>query len=179
MSERLSVWEYLEGDETLRPTELVWGIVREPPAPKFGHQMVVTRAAVLLEQHVRSLTLGIVCVSPIDVVLDAQKGLVVQPDVIFISQERASIVRDQVWGAPDLVLEVLSRSTAKRDRTTKLGWYREYGVRECWLLDPRARTVEIVDLSAAVEGGPTFQGEQPVQSLVLPEFHAEASALFD
>ena len=179
MSERLSVWEYLEGDETLRPTELVWGVLREPPAPKFGHQSVVFRAAVVLDQYVRASALGIVGVSPIDVVLDAQKNLVVQPDIIFVARERAGIVRDQVWGAPDLVVEVLSRGTARRDRTTKLGWYRDYGVRECWLLDLKTHGVEVVYLTTTDAGVRIFDGDEPVQSLVLPDFHPAASELFE
>ena len=127
---RRSTSEYLSGAEQLRRQELVWGFVREPPAPRYGHQSIVTRTIVLLDQHVRSGGLGRVCVSPIDVVLDAQKDLVLQPDVIFVSNDNAAIVRDQIWGPPDLVIEVESLGTRRRDRTFKLRWYRKYGVRE-------------------------------------------------
>src|SRR5262245_23203691 len=101
MSERQTVNSYLSGPEQIRRTELVWGIVREPPAPKYGHQSVVTRAVVLLGQHVREHASGRVCVSPVDVVLDAAKALVVQPDIVFVSNARLEIVRDQIWGGPD------------------------------------------------------------------------------
>ncbi len=79
-----STSDYLSGAEELRRQELVWGFVHEPPAPFYGHQSIVTRAIVLLDQHVRSGGLGRVCVSPIDVVLDAPKALVLQPDIIFV-----------------------------------------------------------------------------------------------
>jgi Uma2 family endonuclease len=179
MNERIDVREYLSGPEDLRRRELVWGVVREPPAPRFGHQTVVTRAIVILDLHVRARQLGVVCVAPVDVGLDEAKALIVQPDVVFVSTERAGIVRDQVWGAPDLVVEVASRATARRDRTTKIEWYRTYGVRECWLLDLSHRTVTVVDLQAQSAIRRSFTGEEPVQSTVLPEFRAEAREFFE
>src|SRR5439155_13735254 len=104
--DRLSSFSYLRGPETLRRRELVWGMVREPPAPFYYHQRLVTDLTVLLQQHVRTHNLGQVCVSPVDVVLDQVEALVVQPDVIFVSNDRIGIIRDQIWGAPDLVVEV-------------------------------------------------------------------------
>ena len=179
MSERIDVSEYLSGPEDLRRRELVWGVVREPPAPRFGHQTVVTRALVILDLHVRARQLGVVCVSPVDVVLDESKALIVQPDVVFVSTERAGIVRDQVWGAPDLVVEVASRATAIRDRTTKIEWYRTYGVRECWLLDLAQRIVTVVDLQAQGDSRQSFKANEQVQSTVLPHFKAEACEFFE
>lgn len=181
MSGRYTTSNYLEGREDMRPRELVWGGVREAPAPKFGHQSVVTRTTVILDDHVRRHALGVVCVSPVDVVLDEAKALVVQPDVIYVSNDRRSIVRDQVWGAPDMVVEVASRSTAARDRTTKLRWYRRYGVAECWLLDPHRYTVTVVNLGAhgSRVSRHRYSGRQPVRSTVLPLFEIRAEAFFD
>ncbi len=179
MSERFDVDTYLAGPEDLRRRELVWGVVREPPAPKYSHQSVVTRATVMLDQHVRARQLGVVCVSPIDVVLDEKKALIVQPDVVFLSNERLSILRDQLWGAPDLVVEVASRGTARYDRHTKIRWYRDYGVRECWLLDFARRLVTVVDLRVEGPGAwQRFSGDQRLRSTVLTEFTTEAAAFF-
>ena len=75
MSERLTTDDYLLGPEDLRRRELVWGVVREPPAPRYGHQTVVTRTTVILDQHVRAARRGVVLVSPIDVVLDEANSL--------------------------------------------------------------------------------------------------------
>jgi Uma2 family endonuclease len=169
---------YLTGPEQLRPQELVWGMVHEPPSPFFGHQSIVTRALVLLDAHVRQQRAGVVCVSPMDVVLDAELALVVQPDVLFVSRERTAIIRDQVWGAPDLVVEVESTATRRRDRTTKLGWYRRYGVRECWLIDPRTQAIVVVTLTGARVSRRSFRGEHPVRSSVLPHFQDPAAAFF-
>lgn len=180
MAKSLTVEQYFRGPETLRPMELVYGVVREPPAPRFGHQSVVTTMTYLLEQHVRSQGLGKVCVSPIDVVLDSERALVVQPDVIFVVGERLGIIHGRVWGAPDLVVEVLSRRTAKRDRTEKLGWYRQYGVKECWFVDPTRKTIEIVYCQSS-DGGEagTYSGDDLIRSQVLPALHLHAREFFE
>ena len=74
--------EYFSGPEALTRKELVWGIVREPPAPTCSHQAVVGRAFVVLATHASRLALGCVLVSPVDVVLDEQKALVVSSNSI-------------------------------------------------------------------------------------------------
>jgi Uma2 family endonuclease len=176
--ERLSVTEYFRQPESLRRMELVYGVVREPPAPRYGHQSVVTRLTALLDTHVRQRGLGIVCVSPIDVVLDASAALVVQPDIVFIGNDRLHILRERIWGAPDLAVEVLSPRTASRDRTTKLRWYRRYGVRECWLVDPKEHAVEVCPLAAGGGRRRTYTGDRPIRSRVLPDWDGPASGLF-
>jgi Uma2 family endonuclease len=175
----MTVEEYFDGPETLYPMELVHGVVREPPAPRYGHQSIVTLTTVLLTQHVRDHKLGVVCVSPIDVVLDRKKALVVQPDVLFVSTARAAIIRERIWGAPDLVVEVLSRRTAVRDTTVKLGWYRHYGVAECWFMDPQRKAIEIVDCQVDGGGERSYAGQSVVGSLVLPALGATAAQFFD
>ena len=70
------------------------------PAPTYGHQAVVTNLTALLTSYVKTHDLGGVCVSPVDVVFDERRNLVLQPDVIFVSRDRLSILRDRVWGAP-------------------------------------------------------------------------------
>ena len=74
--------------ETMRPMELVYGVVREPAAPRYGHQSQLTRLAARLTAHVDLNGLGEVCVSPVDVVLDAGRSLVVQPDISFVTRAR-------------------------------------------------------------------------------------------
>lgn len=178
--QRISVEEYLGLPEQTSPQELVWGIVREPPAPFFHHQAVVGRVYSLLETHVRTYNLGIVGLSPLDVVLDADRALVVQPDVLFVAKDRLHIVRNQVWGAPDLVVEVASRGSIRRDRTTKLGWYRRYGVRECWLVAPNLHRVVIADLTRTGRQAFRFHvGDDRLQSAVLPLLDEPASRCFD
>ena len=91
-----------------------------------------------------------------------------------------AIVREQVWGPPDLVVEISSPGTALYDSGTKVEWYRTYGVRECWLVDLRSRAVTVIDLQAAgVEATRRFSGDERVQSAVLPEFVTAAHELFE
>ena len=113
--------EYLyDTDETNRPRELAYRMVREPPAPFFSHQQLVLQVARIWSDHVEPRGLGRLAVAPVDVVLDHDRALIVQPDVLFVSTDRLSIIRGQVGGAPDLVAEVLSHSTGHRDRGEKL-----------------------------------------------------------
>ena len=95
-------------EESNRIRELNMSRVSEPPSPFFGHQALVLRVAKIWSDHVEPRTLGRVAIAPCDVVLDHDRGLILQPDVLFVSTARLSIIRDQVWGAPDLVAEVLS-----------------------------------------------------------------------
>jgi len=169
--------EYLRSYETNRPRELTYGILREPPAPFFSHQQVVFKIARLLADHVERAALGDVAVAPVDVILDAGRSLIVQPDVLFVSNERRAIIRDQVWGAPDLIVEVLSPRTAAHDRTQKLGWYRQYGVRECWLVDPAASRITVFDFTGAAPTFRTFEPPGAVRSPVLTDFTAAAASL--
>jgi Uma2 family endonuclease len=88
-----------------------------------------------------------------------------------------SIVNNQVWGAPDLVVEVMSPGTATHDRTEKLGWYGQYGVRECWLIDPAAGRIVIADFTGATPDTRAFYQDKALRSSVLSGFQPPASAL--
>jgi len=173
-----TVNEYLAGEETLNRQGLVWGSVVNEPAPTYTHQAIVTNVVLLIGDHAREHRLGLVCVSPLDVVLDEKKALVVQPDVVFVSNARAAILRNQVWGAPDLVVEVESPGTRRRDRIVKRGWYRRYGVREYWLIDPTAATVTVVELARPRSIRRRYRGQRRLQSVVLPGLRATAADCF-
>jgi Uma2 family endonuclease len=176
-SSSMRLEQYLAGPEYPRHRELIWGVVREPPSPFAPHQLLVTQIAALLHEHVRQHDLGRVLVSPMDVILDEANALVLQPDVMFISRERASIIRDFVWGAPDLVVEVASRGTARYDRGSKTGWYRRYGVRECWIVEPERLLITIIDMSSGDLAARECQGAESLRSKVLPAFTATAADL--
>jgi Uma2 family endonuclease len=171
--------EYLyDTEETKRIRELAMGRVREPPAPFFSHQTVALNVARSIADYTEPRFLGRVAMAPVDVVLDRERALVLQPDVLFVATARLGIVRNQVWGAPDLVVEVLSPGTEHRDRTEKLGWYRQYGVRECWLVDVRQELVTIVDCTGALPVERTARGAEAVRSSVLPGLEVTAAAMF-
>lgn len=176
---RLTTSEYLSGPETNRRRELAWGVVREPPAPAWDHQVLVGRIFTKLNAHATRLGLGKVGVSPLDVVLDPDRHLVVQPDVVFISTQRCGIIKDQIWGAPDLVIEILSPDSRRYDRGQKLDWYARYGVRELWLVDPRDHTVAVCDLIHRRDDLVLYSGAQILRSAVLPRLRLRVSGVFE
>lgn len=137
-------YKSLSESETERYELLEGELVMVPP-PDPEHQDIVGNLFRLLSEHVRQQRLGKVYVAPLDVVLgERDEEDVVQPDIIYISPQRKGIITEkEIRGAPDLVVEVLSPSTAQRDRTLKKKLYARYGVAEYWIVDPKAQAVEV------------------------------------
>ncbi len=129
--------------------ELLDGDLMMVPAPTTRHQFISRNLEFILHGFVRAHGLGSVLYSPVDVVFgeDAARE-VAQPDIVFISRARASIIKEgEIQGAPDLVVEVLSPGTEVRDRGYKQHLYGRYGVREYWIVDPEAETVEVYGMT--------------------------------
>jgi Uma2 family endonuclease len=147
--------------------EVIDGILYMTPAPNIPHQAAVTQLTRHLANCVESAGLGRVLVSPVDVEL--APGTIVQPDVVVIlNANRRAITYARVVGAPDLVIEVASPSTAGYDRRSKQDAYARAGVSEYWIADPQARTVELLQLEgAAYRSLGVFQGEATLPSRVV------------
>jgi Uma2 family endonuclease len=113
-------------------------------APNLRHQEVSGNIYELIRPFVRSKKLGKVFDAPVDVVLGND---VVEPDIVFIAKERKEIMsRERITGAPDLVIEILSLSTSAHDLRYKWDLYARSGVREYWVVNPEAETVEVLTL---------------------------------
>jgi Uma2 family endonuclease len=122
--------------------ELLNGELMMVPAPNIKHQSILLTLGSELRQFVQEHEFGEVFVAPVDVVLSDTD--VVQPDVLFISRAREDRITDEnVQGAPDLVIEILSPSTAGRDLEDKHELYGRHGVLEYWIIDPVAETVAV------------------------------------
>jgi len=132
---------YFALPDTNRFIELYRGELIMPPHPTHRHQRVVGRAYRLLSDFVEDRNLGIVQVAPLPVRLGPDH--VREPDVLFLLNEHADRIGDQCWGPPDLAMEVTSPSTRKADRQEKPREYAQAGIREYWLLDPEAETIEV------------------------------------
>ena len=178
--------EYFQLDETLRPHELVWGYVREVPSPGPPHQDAVFLFTVAWQDHVADHGLGRVSISPMDCVLDRERALVVQPDASFVSTGRAHIITDRVWGAPDLVLEVLSPKPRIGTLDERREWFAAYGVRECWVYDQPARQLDVLRLVGAdLPGRPVgavrersrFDFHDRIVSSVFPAFDRSCASI--
>ena len=128
--------------------EVIDGVLYMAPAPHPRHQWTSGNIYWLLREPVMEKGLGRVYYSPIDVIL--ANGDVLQPDLIFVSKDRLHIItRRGVEGPPELVVEVLSPSTRRRDRELKRRRYAHFGVLEYWQVDPETRTIRVLIL----EGG--------------------------
>ncbi len=122
--------------------ELIEGDLLMTPSPVTKHQRVLRKLAVVLENHASTHDFGEVFFAPYDVYLDNMN--VVQPDILFVSKERLNIIGEKnIQGAPDLVIEILSESTAYRDLVQKKKLYARHGVIEYWIVDPMEETVDI------------------------------------
>lgn len=169
---------YLRAAPTVLPQELVYGYVRDAPAPTPDHQDVVGTIYLCVRRHLAVTGAGRAWLSPIDVVLDRDGALVVQPDVVVVMNDRLHIVTDRVWGGPDLVVEVLSPWPRIGKLDERLAWFAEYGVRECWLVQQFTREIEVMTFAAgATAARRTFAAHQTVDSGVLPQLQLTAASL--
>lgn len=124
------------------PYQLIEGELIMTPAPNPRHQIILGRIFRGLSDFVEQREAGIVLLSPLDVYLDDENAF--QPDVIFIATERMeTIKKDGIYGAPDLVIEILSPSTAHYDSREKFRVYERSGVQEYWIVDPEMNSVEV------------------------------------
>ncbi|MBN1479338.1 Uma2 family endonuclease [candidate division KSB1 bacterium] len=137
--------DLLEWEDDHHRHELIEGDHFMTPSPNLYHQQISINLAWHLKKYVDERNLGIVLAAPADIKLSDIDVLV--PDIFFVEQERAEQVRGNYLAeAPALVVEILSPSTAKRDRDIKHKRYAVYGVREYWIVDPDKQTIEIHDL---------------------------------
>ena len=124
--------------------EVIRGELYMSAAPRPLHQRVIFRLSYFLEAFLDEHKSGTAYGSPIDVLLPGKLGDPVQPDILFVRNERLDIVGETyIEGSPDLAIEVLSPSNPAHDRSLKYDLYAEAGVLEYWIVDPRQRTVEI------------------------------------
>ena len=124
--------------------ELLDGELVMVPAPGMFHQTTSKKLFWNL-QPVEEQGLGLVFHAPTDVKFTDTDT--VQPDIVFVSAERTHIItEDNIRGAPDLVMEILSPSTANRDRTFKRTLYERHGVGEYWMVDTDAKNITVLIL---------------------------------
>ena len=158
-AKRWTFADLMQFDETERYEIYDGRLIPMAPSPNTYHQRLVTRLFRLLDGFVQSHELGEVFLAPFDVVMAEDNTA--QPDLLFIAKENAGIVKNWVFGPPDLMVEILSPSSIRRDRQDKLEQYARFGVKEYWIVDPANRSLEILTLqdkrfavhSSAVETG--------------------------
>jgi len=142
---RFSYEEYRALPETGPHYQLVDGDLLMSPAPNFRHQDISSRIVLALTLHAQTHSLGKVLYSPLDVIFSDDD--VYQPDIVFISNARRSIiVPEGLRGTPDVCVEILSPSSRDLDLKTKRVMYARYGLPELWIVDPDTNTVQVFRL---------------------------------
>jgi Uma2 family endonuclease len=132
----------------------------EMPSPKPKHQRIVTNVYDLVKPFIKAQNLGILFVAPLDVVF--QKGDVAQPDLIFIATDSKHIVKEShITGAPDLLVEVVSKGSVARDYIEKRNDYQKFGVKEYWIID------SLNGLSHILWTGQTISAESTARNAVF------------
>jgi len=169
--------DYLKMDDGLR-YELIEGELILTPSPNLWHQHLASNIEALLREHVKRYNLGLVLDAPFDVV--PAENVVLQPDVMYISRESYRLLTENsLKGVPDLAVEVLSPSTTRRDRLHKSRLYLRYGVKEYWVVDPDAQTLEVY---SAQENGWLLAGsygpEDVLASPLLQGLEASCMEIF-
>jgi Uma2 family endonuclease len=154
--------------------EVIQGELYMSPAPSPKHQRIIAALYGYLWEYLKNQPVGEAFFAPIDVKLP-NLATPVQPDLLFIANEQLSIVKEKfIEGVPDLVVEVISPTSATHDRTTKFSIYAMAGVREYWIVDPDARTIEINVLRGqAYAPLGNFGPEDQTRSEVLTDFSVQ------
>jgi Uma2 family endonuclease len=162
--------DYATLPETGPRYQLIGGELIKSPAPSYRHQTLLMRIAHALYAFVEPRKLGIVRMSPLDVILSDED--VAQPDAVYVSNIRVGIiVKEGLRGAPDLCIEILSDRTAGMDRVAKRGLYAKKGVLEYWIVDPHANIVELYRLQEnAEQPATTFKATDTLTTPLLSGF---------
>jgi Uma2 family endonuclease len=146
LARKLTYEDYVLIPDDGQRHEIIDGEHYVTAAPFIPHQDLVVELTIRLGSFVKAHRLGRLLVAPTDVLLSPHD--IVQPDLLFVSKKRAEIVGlENLKGAPDLVIEILSKGTRRLDERIKLEAYERCGVREYWLFDRFRKGVQSWELT--------------------------------
>ena len=115
--------------------QLINDVLIMSPAPTTQHARIQGKIYSMINNHILQNQIGEVYFAPVDVYFDKKNAF--QPDIFYISNERKDIIKENgIYGAPDLVIEILSKGNKKTDLTKKRNVYETSGVKEYWVADP-------------------------------------------
>ena len=161
-----------------RRYEILDGELVVSPSPVPRHQLVSLNLERILDSHIRAGARGTLFHAPIDVLL--HRYTITQPDIVFIAAGRESIITERaIEGPPDLVVEILSPSTARRDRGIKARLYARYGVPHYWIVDPRAETLAMYEIAGQrYDAARSFIKAAIATSPLFPGLHIDLAAIW-
>jgi Uma2 family endonuclease len=137
--------DLLKMPEDNRRREIIDGELILSPSPSDKHQDVLGALYRIVADYLDTHSIGRVFFAPLDTILTQTQ--VLQPDLLYVSNERVSIVSRWVYGAPDLAVEILSETSRRRDEVRKRELYEQFGVQEYWIVDPEADHVTVYRLT--------------------------------
>lgn len=161
--------------------ELINGELVQKQSPSVQHQRIARKLERALDNYAERTQSGEMFHAPLDVVLDDYNAY--HPDILFIKKDRSHIIdpaEQIIIGAPDLVIEILSKSTAPFDKGVKKDNYERNGVREYWLVDPKSKTIEVYSLVNQRYTLVAYQEETgKILSAILEGFEIEIETIFE
>ena len=156
--------------------EIIGGELIVSPSPTPKHQLALRNLFLLVHEHSRKDDAGEVFFAPLDVRFHPHD--IVEPDLLFIRKERLHLIEEKlIEGAPDLVVEVLSPSSRRRDQVRKMALYARSGVEEYWIADPENNDLLIYTLAdGQYQQVPPSDGS--VRSRLLPDLVVDIASVF-
>jgi Uma2 family endonuclease len=175
---QITAEEYRLLPETGPRYQLIEGELHMAPAPDRYHQDISGNIYFLLRRFLEKHPLGKLYDAPFDVYLGEHDAF--QPDLLFVSKARLDILTDTgAEGAPDFVVEILSKRTARLDKSPKKKIYAATGVKELWIVDPWKRTIEVFWLPASAEHPRAVYSEKDTfTSPCFPGLRVSAAEIF-
>lgn len=160
------------------PFELINGKLTFMASPNSTHQDISMNLSALLHFHAKKNKLGKVFAAPMDVYFD--KTNVYQPDVLFITEKRKDIIHKFIQGAPDLIVEIVSPSSQKKDELEKLAAYGKFGVQEYWLIHPEKETITVFfNEDGEMKQREVLEKMGILRSVVVEGFELEVANIFE
>lgn len=158
--------------------ELIEGELLMTPSPKIDHQRISRKLEFKMVKFAEENDLGEVFDAPCDVYLDEEN--VTQPDILFVSKAKAPIIAENnIQGAPDLIVEILSEGTAYRDAIQKKMLYARFGVKEYWIVAPKEKMIELYILkNNTYQLAKTYFYSDTLESQILKGFRVELKEIF-
>ena len=169
-------WERLPEETEGRLHELIDGVHVVSPQPILFHDALAVLLTGLFLNAARPDALGRVHA---DAEVKLSPAHVLVPDVLFVRRERSHILAGKVIeGPPDIVVEILSPSTRRRDPTDKRRLYERFGVLEYWVVDPVARTITVNVLENGRYTSAVYREGDTIRTTILPGLEIDVAALF-
>jgi Uma2 family endonuclease len=165
---KLTYDDFLLFPDDRKRHELIDGKHYVTPSPNLRHQRILRRLLVLFDTWLAEHPIGECFCAPLDVLLS--RFDVVEPDLLYVSNERASALAggQHVAGVPDIVVEIGSPGTRKRDETIKRRLYESFGVTESWFVDPDIDVIRIYRRDGERFGRPVELSREASDVLTTP-----------